>query len=140
MTKEELRSQWVAALRSGEYAQTRKQLIRRPRKRDGDDALVGYCCLGVAASICGFTDNQLVDMTEFVRPEYHPQDSTFDGLSDVLTELGNELSTIYSFRSTNGHIMRGQQFFTHLNDTLGWTFEQIADLVENQWDPIYAGA
>lgn len=44
--KPEIREQWTAALRSGEYEQTTENL-----KKDLGDGKVGYCCLGVLTDL-----------------------------------------------------------------------------------------
>ena len=43
----ELKAKWTAALRSGEYTQTRFRLQRPPE---------GYCCLGVLSCLLGRID------------------------------------------------------------------------------------
>jgi len=38
---------WIAALRSGEFKQTKDGL----KELAGDDSVVGHCCLGVACEV-----------------------------------------------------------------------------------------
>jgi hypothetical protein len=53
----EYKKKFVAALRSGNYRQCKEAL-----KKDG-----GYCCLGVAAVVAGYTINESLDTVE--RPD-----------------------------------------------------------------------
>lgn len=46
----EFAEKWVAALRSGKYRQGSQKLGNSEK---------GYCCLGVAAKVCGSTDDML---------------------------------------------------------------------------------
>jgi len=53
----EFKKKWVEALRSGEYKQGKEQLY---------DSEGHYCCLGVAAKICGNDMNNLIGECGFV--------------------------------------------------------------------------
>lgn len=50
----EIKEKWLAALRSGEYKQTRGALFR-PRRLDDVKPIfpAGYCCLGVLCDVMG---------------------------------------------------------------------------------------
>jgi hypothetical protein len=50
--KKELKDKWVAALRSGEYEQTRNGLL----KEILPNGKIAYCCLGVLAKINNVLD------------------------------------------------------------------------------------
>lgn len=50
MLDKEFKEKWIAALRSGEYQQGIGELCNSDNK---------YCCLGVAAHLCGVTGHDL---------------------------------------------------------------------------------
>jgi len=45
--EKKLAMKWVRALRSGKFKQTKEKL-----RKETNDGKVGYCCLGVLATIC----------------------------------------------------------------------------------------
>jgi hypothetical protein len=102
-----LKEKWVAALRSGNYAQ-------------GTDALctvVGgearYCCLGV-----------LVE--EVYGDDTWKEDSSNGAL---LRSTGNSCTLGYAERGTLG-VTEFVGRLVSMNDTLGKSFEEIADYIE----------
>lgn len=116
--------EWLDALRSGTYEQTRERL------RDGD----GFCCLGVACDIAaqhgmGYWDGDDFILTEdgeevcavdvnlpsMLYDVFHIDALTTD--SDVLI-----LNTRRSFQSS----------LQSLNDNDRKTFEEIADIIEKR--------
>ncbi len=102
--KPEVKTKWLAALRSGQYPQARGRL------RSSD----GYCCLGVLCDI--------VDPTQWNgRNEYGPDTKT--GFPDfaVYEAAGLEI------RVVNDTIER----LAHMNDN-GSTFPEIAAHIEAQ--------
>jgi hypothetical protein len=75
----EVRDRWVAALRSGEFAQTTGKLTRVVRT--GVDAPTGHCCLGVLCELARRAGVPLVvsdDTALGVR--------SYDGVDDLLPE------------------------------------------------------
>jgi hypothetical protein len=96
----EFKTKFVAALRSGDYPQCREAL-----KKDG-----GYCCLGVAAVVAGYTINESLDIVE--RP---------DG-SRGTTAGYSALADVGLTREVRGPLVR-------MNDD-GKTFGEIADHIE----------
>jgi hypothetical protein len=111
MMDTDIKQRWVAALRSGKYPQTTGHL------RDKD----GYCCLGV---LCDLKDSEkwLWDDDSAVYL-YHQ--------TGVI--LPND---VYEWAGLDGFcqdvfILSEDRTLTTLNDS-GWTFEQIADVIEVQ--------
>ena len=108
--QKEHRKQWVAALRSGNYTQTRG-VLRNAQ---------GFCCLGVACDISGLGE---WEAREDVINSYI---NHFDTLPRVVSDwLGI---------SSSGHGINGNESFslTILNDVSLYTFDQIADLIESE--------
>lgn len=95
------KAKWIAALRSGEYKQTKNTLCN-------DD---GYCCLGIAGKLCGVSDNQMSNNWEFRQP--------IKGLPKIL--VGSAAS---SSENKITHMLAS------LNDDHDKTFPEIADWIE----------
>jgi hypothetical protein len=109
---------WVDALRSGNYKQGRFFL------RDGDT----YCCLGV-----------LCDIAE-VDADWSDKDSVsngvkmFDGSTTHIPKSVQEWAGITS-SSPSIYIegLDSREFFTVLNDSGDYNFNDIADLIEKEY-------
>jgi hypothetical protein len=109
--KFEIGTEWVDALRSGDYKQTQETL------RSGDS----FCCLGVLCDISKigtWTDFDTYLLDEFdedleTRIELEQElDNT--ELSDFLVSIGLEENKLIK-----------------LNDDSGYSFKQIADVIES---------
>jgi hypothetical protein len=109
----QIKQKWVDALRSGEYQQTRNYL-----RTDN-----GFCCLGVLCDLYGKENNVEWDLVndggnyEFQDEESHLPSSVrkWAGIADG-GPLGNgQIGTLVT-----------------LNDS-GTIFNEIADLIEEQW-------
>lgn len=114
----ENRRKWVAALRSGEFQQTRNVL----RNEDG------YCCLGVAAELAA---------REGVAVRTAPDERDGNWLyNDDPTRLAPKLRHWLGINSPRG-VLRTPIYDGHivsldgLNDICGFSFEQIADVIES---------
>ncbi len=109
---------WIPALRSGRYRQGKRNL------RNPNDT---YCCLGVACDLM-VTDGIL---TEWKKDGFHWQ---IMGQQTVLPTkasqfLGMSMTGLISF-------VEGVPFsLSILNDEKGWTFDQIADILEEAYKP-----
>lgn len=119
----ELKAEWVAALRSGDYKQGYTYLCRPDRK---------MCCLGVLADV----DGQLVDdEMSFSYPDFQGVRHTNGEVNRYL--LTPELVERYGFGVVveEDDAVQGcevQTFLSFRNDTSGWSFDEIADWVEGQ--------
>lgn len=124
---------WVDALRSGEFKQGMNRL-RNPGSRD-----VGvpdmFCCLGVACEVAirGGVPIEFTDGSGYVQ---HEQENGFqyEGslpplVVDWLGLTGHDTEEAGDFVVG---VEDGRRFLAQLNDT-GWTFEQIADVIENEF-------
>lgn len=126
--KQLIAKQWVAALRSGKYPQGTNAL------RTIDDE---YCCLGV---LCDILDKKCwTDGVEDATANYV---ATF-GNTDSFDVLPKAVLDITEIQHTNPRvcIMDEESDITNpmglaeLNDG-GYTFKQIANLIEKQWKDI----
>lgn len=126
MDRTELRQKWVEALRSGEYKKTQYRLKR------GENY---YCCLGVAAVVAG---------EEFEKDDFTGWLCLRDGRVLCNQFLPERVIEAYGLRSEGGRFLKPITFsgyeyksLAEVNDHSGWTFGQIADLIENQPEIVF---
>ena len=98
------RDEWCAALRSGKYKQGKKRLRRK--NHDGPDT---FCCLGV---YCDINDPSKWNYDENDREYY------YEG------KIGTLPVSLWDYTKSSTI-----EFF-EWNDSLGKTFPEIADLIE----------
>jgi len=100
------KAKWLKALRSGDYKQTKGELVSDGR----------YCCLGVACKVAGFSD------------DYICLDSTMMSLrgneSKGLRVTNSIPRTLYEFDSHTDVKLMG------MNDSEGKSFKEIAKWIE----------
>jgi len=104
---------WIKALRSGEYGQTRTQM------RSTETPVACYCCLGVAAKILGLENEE---MDEAVCLTDNPIFLTrYPNLvADLLIKSVSEEEGVKQLESK----------LMNLNDNRKLSFSQIADWIE----------
>jgi hypothetical protein len=115
---------WVDALRSGAYQQGRLAL------RTPDDE---FCCLGVACDVSGLgewepSEGLYTDLRYVIRDEH----------DEVVTRAGAYLPgpvrDWLGIESDNPKLGVEQvNSAVNANDMLGWTFDQIADAIEEAY-------
>lgn len=125
----ELLISWLAALRSGKYKQGRYCLVR-------DDA---FCCLGVLGTL--LPDSKCVGDSLSIDGRQHfytLSESFYDvGLKekidiDDFVELREHCKNVTEFESVTGL----QNVLTILNDKARWSFGQIADWIETNYEKL----
>lgn len=128
----EIKQQWIAALRSGEYKQGKRVLHNVDENT--------YCCLGV---LC-----DLAVKAGAVEVKSHEYNSSADGditvygadgdcndkggvilPDEVMTWAGIENSPIVYAVLVEGEEEEPKDL-TELNDGYDWTFEQLADVIK----------
>ena len=120
-----IKQRWVSALRSGSYHQGRNFL-----RREND-----YCCLGVLCDLHAQSYSQDWTLQE---QRTTTQDGTarsifqYDGFYSVLPEQVVEWSGLDAQDPVVAHD-EDLTSITKLNDLKGLSFEQIADLIEEQF-------
>lgn len=130
---ERIKREWVAALRSGKYKQTTERLHKM-----GDGGPDRYCCLGVLCSLAaqeGVVDAVIPDPAE----GYVQYSGRWDHVSDrSTTTLPYPVTRWADLTSSNPYIgnepawsagLKHPWALAEYNDN-GYTFEQIADLIE----------
>ncbi len=122
----EVKTAWVAALRSGEYKQGRDRLICKI----GEDKFE-HCCLGVLCELAVRAEVvQRLDLGDglFAYKAVHSRFvEKFSPPPEVSDWAGVAVSEWYSKNgNTRGHGLMG------LNDRRGLSFAQIADVIEEE--------
>jgi hypothetical protein len=120
MSRDALRKQWIKALRSGEYTQT-KNCLKNDR---------GFCALGVLCDIVSKRDNVSWKEVSSGTGSYYE----FEG-EDLI--LPRKLMKEVGLRLTEDDAV------SELNDAEGKTFSEIADIIEQDklseyWDSMVA--
>ena len=126
--RKDVAERWVAALRSGGYPQTTGHL------RDEQDGVTHYCCLGVLCDLHA----------------RHGRSGHWNGVAYVSATRG-KVSEEYDvptkavmawagLKEPNPKVRDpdpGQgETIAELNDNDGWTFDQLADIIEQQWEEL----
>lgn len=113
-----LQKKWLKALRSGRYRQTTSSLCELESG--------SYCCLGVAARVCGVPKSQLLDITDLSK-------------KPCLLKVKERLR----LRDSNGLLLHGHgpkatyQSLTNVNDYERLTFDEIADFIEKDPENVF---
>jgi hypothetical protein len=123
----EVMTKWVTALRSGKYPQGKGQLKAIPKGSD----VAEYCCLGV---LCELAVEEGV-LPAPTRGDREGMEVIFAyGTMDEAAVLPREVKKWAGLDSSNPlllvHPDKGPISAANLNDTQGYTFDQIADLIE----------
>lgn len=115
--KKEIMEIWVAALRSGEFKQTKHVLYDPEMKR--------HCCLGVLSDIAlteGVCDYQEIGSNK----------ARYDNFKDnVLCTSVRDWAEMKTNKGKLDHL----NSLVDLNDK-GKTFEEIADIIEKNWEKL----
>lgn len=128
---QDVKQKWIAALRSGDYKQTREQL-----RRNGENS---YCCLGVLTDLydkdetvgsedhwCGDLYSYTCEGAKYKAESVLPQPvMEWAGLKDY------NPSVKYSRDTTDSEL--DILSLAYLNDHEYLSFEQIANLIEEQY-------
>lgn len=102
---------WIAALRSGDFIQGKDSLHNS----------AGYCCLGVGVCVLIPHDKiQLDSMGLFIYGDY---------------PVHQENAPLWLKQINENFNMRYGKYLSHLNDRDGFTFNQIADILEQTYFP-----
>ena len=116
MDKQTIKAKWLHELRHGGHEQVPGTL-----KGIKSDGTIGYCCLGVLEEkVLGnqITAVQLNDPSEVdLEMNYEGPTSTYERIKEDV--IGNRSLT---------------DNFIEKNDE-GWTFPEIADYIESNWNP-----
>jgi hypothetical protein len=121
---------WIAALRSGEYKQGKGNL------RDMDNK---FCCLGVLCDI----------VKDEIGLEWRVVDTSIYSIGHELNVLPIAVQDRLDMKTAGGrfsHSLNNPHVMVHgmypavdlwqLNDAAGYSFEQIADVIEKTWEDL----
>lgn len=127
----EIKAQWVAALRSGEYQQTTGVLAK-----ETSDGSLEYCCLGVLCDLAVKAGKPISVDTHYSTSEQSDV-QTYDGSMTVPPIYVQEWANLPDGNPTVPWSSNGRSgvMLAELNDGADYglprhTFEQIADIIE----------
>lgn len=128
----QIKQRWVEALRSGEYKQGRCAL--RSVGPDGDEQ---FCCLGVLADLAARDGidgwHPPEPGGELYRWRYGDDSFSWTGaLPTVVSEWAGTSNSNTLVRVPDPPFRDQPVDLITLNDSLEWSFEQIADVIEEQ--------
>lgn len=110
----EVKARWVAALRSGDYEQTRRKLA---------DGQGGYCCLGVLCNL------HAQEHPEIARQQ--KRSAYYMGMTKILPDAVANWAGLRNCGREEVRIGREKTILPAHNDT-GRTFSEIAAAIEEQ--------
>lgn len=120
--KKSVAMKWVKALRSGKYKQG-EGALKRTSRLDGNDM---HCCLGVLCDISKQGEwSQKPD--SFGYTDYH----CINDSSDITIPL--DVKKWAGMKSEEGERGGKKSKLVKLNDDSGYTFKQIANIIEKEW-------
>ena len=133
----EVKKMWVDALRSGRYKQGHEDLI---------DGVGGHCCLGVLVAELGCGMARTATYASVLIPSEDVAVESHGALPAALFKLiyGYTFETFGGNQKTEHHRNPrvrvnfsdedsvGDVMLSELNDGYMWSFEQIADIIEEQ--------
>ena len=135
-----LRERWIEALRSGEYERTISMLRHESNK---------FCCLGVLCDISNLGTWEPAEDKEYYRYTIDTARSAATLLYMIVDSIGATGATVpFDIEKISNETVRKEIYsipgvvdscsLTTLNDS-GFTFEQIADLLENEPQAFFLG-
>lgn len=127
----EWKAKWVAALTGGEYKQGTGCLEQRKKKTNQ----ASFCCLGV---LCDLVVKEFPDAATLVDEPWRLEDLkiSYDGTTAgipvsiaVIVGLDSGIPMVNVDREVCDF---GAAQLSYLNDTAGWDFKHIAEVIEEQ--------
>jgi hypothetical protein len=142
----EVKEIWLKALRSGDYKQARKSLEVTQEQIDRNlwgfsDQTPGYCCLGVLANeavkATADSENPILRRIDNDGEAYYGTQEEFDNHTECEGLLPDSVKDWAGLVHTNVYFNSPFNFGTtitasDLNDEHGFSFMEIAELIEEQ--------
>ncbi|MDO7847661.1 hypothetical protein Q5H92_14930 [Hymenobacter sp. M29] len=119
---QEIKKDWLEALRSGKYTQGKYSL-----KKENEEGKVSYCCLGV---LCDLAVRQ--GIVEEEENASYCGEYLFDGEETSLTPKLREWAGIETPEAKIDKPVGPHTSLMALNDSGDYTFPQIAQIIEDQ--------
>lgn len=145
----EAKERWTAALRSGDYVQGQNHL--RQTRADGT---IVHCCLGVECDVLypgHWNDEQRISLLQFREPGriyvargdqpprgvplVHPTPLGFFRITGELDDDTGFLADVAERAEIEAYTTGSWPHLAVLNDEWGFTFAQIADVIDAIEDP-----
>lgn len=130
----EIKAQWLAALRSGEYIQGAGAL-----RRENSDGTVGYCCLGVLCEVLA-KDGKIEFEPDASYPDLRNYGGGVDEEDDLLSggafSLPYVVCELVGISTDSGEYQDeygDEETLISQNDSERKTFSEIADIIEKNF-------
>jgi hypothetical protein len=118
--KAEVKEQWVAALRSGDYKKGQNYLRQKGPKQDA------YCCLGVLCELAVKAGVASPATGDDGDGYYTYEDGSYAFPPDSVVEWAGLDESDPEYKTNNGH----GNSLSNDNDDRGFSFNKIADRIE----------
>lgn len=109
MSRKEVFTKWIAALRSGSYEQGKRKMKSPDNK---------YCCIGVLAEVMGLGEWEPKEWGSVLLKQKEPRSGGLDN---------DNLEKCFLSKDEQG-------FLCYVNDVRNKSFEEIADILEDNID------
>jgi hypothetical protein len=124
--KADIKTKWIAALRSGQYEQT-TEILR---------STAGYCCLGVLCDLYSRETGVPWQQNAHVEFSMHGGHSVLpyevEQWAGLTHEHGGYVAVNKRYDEGEDTIVDHSLMLTELNDSWEYNFHQIADVIEEQ--------
>lgn len=123
---QEIKKQWLDALRSGKYAQGKSKL---KNVSNGE-----YCCLGVLCEVMGVEWDERQEVFVFDPDARWDRASATSIPHHFREKIGfvKEVERPWAVKTTYPEKEDVQDILMAANDDMNWNFNQIADFVESE--------
>jgi hypothetical protein len=127
----EIADMWIEALRSGKYQQTKGALeITADRAADDHGFHAGFCCLGVLCDLAVGAGVISRKIDKYGNVAYGTEDDMRTGIiPDAVVDWAG-------MSSADGDRGGEQLSLVFLNDVSSLTFQQIADVIEAEYETL----
>jgi hypothetical protein len=131
----DIKTKWIAALRSGEYKQT-TGVLARMHYSSPDGSQLHHCCLGVLCEVVGLKREPTpwnINIHQYFTG-HHEEEGWPEAVETTLPDaLAKSLGFPQAEHGTDGDgwLPESRVSLAQLNDD-GSTFDEIADLIEQE--------
>jgi hypothetical protein len=147
--KESLATEWIEALRSGNYTKGAGFLVHKEFDNKGKEESCSYCCLGVLGKLHGLDSDQMdqMEILNTYRQNYNKHEHNYQGIPEqfwaddtgpdtaigILVSMNDNLT--YSSDANNNRMLDKYIFRKKLKVGINeFTFEEIADFMEDNFE------
>lgn len=132
---------WVTALRSGEYKQAKGSLeVTSEHVESSGCSKTGFCCLGVLSDLAVKAGIVTRSVDEYFRVHYGTDNDMSTGHLPHAVRDWAGMGSVDGLRDNAAYLSGGADHYKsslmELNDYSAFTFAQIADVIEAEYETI----